>query len=328
MLRTLSASLLLSLVLLSFSPAAARTTLPDSLHIVVLGSSTAAGAGASPRDSAWVWRYRAYLTDIDSDFEVTNLAVGGYTTYHIQPNEYESPEGRVSRDTLRNITRAIALGADAIIINLPSNDAAKKFSIIEQTQNFERVAAKADSAGIPLWVCTTQPRNLPDSGRMNLITIKDWVLSRFGDHALDFWSELAVEDGSMRSAYNSGDGVHLNNAGHGVLFSRVVGADIPARLGGTTALSPAPLASALELEAWPQPARDHLTVRLRSASVGACSLQLTDLLGRTLQQQDVHSDGSSAMTTQLTLSALAPGMYHLVFRTRSSVTATSILITR
>jgi hypothetical protein len=113
-----------------------------------------------------------------------------------------------------------------------------------------------------------------------------------------------------------------------VLFTRVRIADLPSRLGGTTALSPAPLASALELAAWPQPARDHISVRLRSAYAGSVTLQLTDLLGRILQRQNFHSDGSTALTTRLQLSALSPGVYHLVLRTHSSITATSILITR
>ncbi len=306
--------------------AIAQSALPDSLRIVVLGSSTAAGAGASVTDSAWVWRYRAYLESIDPDYEVVNLAVGGYTTYHIQPNEYVSPDGRVARDTLRNITRAIALDADAIIINLPSNDAAKKFSIIEQTQNFERVAAKADSADIPLWVCTTQPRNLPDSGRMNLITMKDWITDRFGDHTLDFWSELAVEDGSMRSAYNSGDGVHLNDAGHGVLFSRVVDAGIPAKLGGTSSATPAPFASKLELSVYPQPARDHVTVRLRSQGAPA-TLQLTDLLGREVRRRDI-APGSDDLTLRLQVAGLPRGVYQLVLRAGNHVSATAVLLAK
>ena len=49
----------------------------ESYKIVVLGSSTAAGAGVSSSDSAWVNRYRNYLESINPDNEVINLAVGG-----------------------------------------------------------------------------------------------------------------------------------------------------------------------------------------------------------------------------------------------------------
>ena len=322
----LSALFVATVVTVFASRSQAQVMLPDSLHVVWLGSSTAAGAGASPKDSAWVWRYSAYLKSIDSTYTVTNLAVGGYTTYHIQPSEYAAPDGRYAADTLRNITRAIDLHADAIIVNLPSNDAAKGYSIIEQTQNFERVAMKADSAGIPLWVCTTQPRHLTDTLRMNLITMKDWILDRFKDHALDFWSELAVEDGSMHSEYNSGDGVHLNNAGHAVLFSRVRDADIPFRLGGSTSVAPA-LASTMRLSAFPQPARDLLTVTVHIPSAAPATLLLTDLLGRTIQRVQLRPD-SGPITTQLQLSHLPRGVYHLVLHGGQHVIATSIIVSR
>lgn len=49
-------------------------------RIVVLGSSTAAGAGVSDSNRAWVNQYRTYLQSIDPTNTVTNLAKGGYTT--------------------------------------------------------------------------------------------------------------------------------------------------------------------------------------------------------------------------------------------------------
>ena len=58
------------------------STLPDSLRIVVLGSSTAAGAGASTRDSAWVWRYRAFLTQLNPVYEVINLVITSYSIHY------------------------------------------------------------------------------------------------------------------------------------------------------------------------------------------------------------------------------------------------------
>ena len=37
----------------------------NPIHVVILGSSTAAGTGPSTSDSAWVNRYRAYLQEIN-----------------------------------------------------------------------------------------------------------------------------------------------------------------------------------------------------------------------------------------------------------------------
>ncbi|MCB2203233.1 SGNH/GDSL hydrolase family protein [bacterium] len=324
MLRILPAALLIITSLMVF-PAQAQTSLPDSLRVVVLGSSTAAGAGASPRDSAWVWKYRAYLESINPAYEVINLAVGGYTTYQIQPDDFVSPEGRPYPDTLKNITEALARHADAIIINLPSNDAASGFSILEQAKNFERVTALADSAGVPIWVCTTQPRNLSETGRQNLIVTRDWILERYGERALDFWTTIGEEEGRIVSTYNSGDGVHLNNAGHHVLFTRVRDAGIPAALGGTSFIAEAAAPLSPELSVYPQPARHTLSVRYRLHTPAACSLHLTDIQGRELLRKDLHPLSTSEHHVYLPMSDLPRGIYHLILRTGTHVTATAVL---
>lgn len=61
----------------------------SSFTVVVLGSSTAAGSGASTADSAWVNRYRVTITNINPNNSVINLGVGGKTTYNIMPDDYK-----------------------------------------------------------------------------------------------------------------------------------------------------------------------------------------------------------------------------------------------
>jgi lysophospholipase L1-like esterase len=194
----------------------------SAYHIVVLGSSTASGAGASPSDSAWVNRYRTYLESINPNNQVTNLAVGGTTTYHIMPDWFVPPTGR-PQPTSNNVSTAINLGADAIIVNMPSNDAAHGFGVDDQLSNFHTIVQTADSFNIPVWICTTQPKaNFPLSKDSIQVGVKDSVLSVFGSHSLDFWTTLATPNNKLDSIYDSGDGTHLNNKGHALLFNRVV----------------------------------------------------------------------------------------------------------
>ena len=87
--------------------------------IVVVGSSTSAGTGASTSDSAYVSRYRAYVKSIDPRAIVVNLAVGGYTTYNVMPTGFVPPAGRPTPNPLNNITRALAYKPWAILVNLP-----------------------------------------------------------------------------------------------------------------------------------------------------------------------------------------------------------------
>src|SRR6476620_515097 len=97
-------------------------TCTTPFHIVILGSSTAVGYGATPKKS-WVRLFEDSLKKINPNYIVDNLAVAGTTTYAAQADDYVPPAGRPSPSKGHNITKAIKLGADAIIINFPSNDA-------------------------------------------------------------------------------------------------------------------------------------------------------------------------------------------------------------
>lgn len=198
-----------------------------SFHVVVLGSSTSAGTGPSVPDSAWVNRYRKHLQSISASNTVTNLAIGGTTTYHIMPDGFVQPPGRPATNPNNNISKAISLGADAIIINMPSNDAANGFTLQEQMFNFNLLAATATAAHIPVWITTTQPRNsLSAAGDQLQLDVRDSIFSRFGNYAIDFWNGIAAASNDILPQYNSGDGTHLNNAGHAVLVQRVISKNI------------------------------------------------------------------------------------------------------
>lgn len=196
-------------------------------HIVILGSSTAAGSGASTPDSAWVNRYRTFLQALNPSNQVTNLAVGGYNTYRIMPTGFQVPAGRPSPDTLRNISAAVALNPDAIILNLPSNDVALGFSLNEQTFNMDSIYATALQAGIPIWICTTQPRNFNPTNLQLQAQMRDTIIAHFSPYVLDFWTGLALTNNSLDPFYDSGDGVHLNDKGHRLLFQRARDENLP-----------------------------------------------------------------------------------------------------
>ncbi len=199
----------------------------NNYKIVVLGSSTAAGAGVSSADSAWVNRYINYLQTINPNNEVINLAVGGYNTYKIMPTNYSPPIGRPYSDTSRNITAAINHSPDAIIINLPSNDIAQGFSVNEQLFNFDTIVQISENNNIPIWVCTTQPKNFSDPLLRQLQEdVKDSIELLFYPHTIDFWSFCATTDNYIDSIYDSGDGTHLNDAAHNILNQQVINTGI------------------------------------------------------------------------------------------------------
>jgi len=175
-----------------------------------------------------VGRYQTYLAESFPNFAIENLAVGGFDTYRIQASDFVPPEGRPGPVPGNNITTALEKKPDGILINMPSNDQYEGFSIDEQIGNYERVAQLAEAQGVLVWVATSQPRDFAEvEQRQGLMDVRDAIQARFAPRAVDFWTELANPDGTMKSSYNSGDGTHFNDAGHAILAQLAITCAIP-----------------------------------------------------------------------------------------------------
>ncbi|MGI9160362.1 MAG: SGNH/GDSL hydrolase family protein [Saprospiraceae bacterium] len=210
---------------------AQQAALPvPALRIAVIGSSTAAGTGASTPDSAWVGRYRAYLQGDFPGSEVLNLGKGGYSGYQLLPDGAGPFRARPVVDSSRNISKAIAFRPHAVIVNLPSNDTVSGHSAEEQLDNLEKIALESLRNGAFVWVCTTQPRNLPPDRMATQKAVRDGILQRFGPFAIDLWTPLAAPNDSLSVLFDAGDGVHLNDDGHAAVFNQVVQKDLPGML--------------------------------------------------------------------------------------------------
>ena len=240
--RFMSLALLTMSLIISFPFIAAANDSDEvsnqhAWKIVVLGSSTAYGTGASTYDSSWVGRFTSYVHRRNEHTQVFNLSGSGYTTYQsLRPDGYVPPVGRPTPVSGHNITAALALHPDAILINMPSNDAKYLYSMDEQNENYDAAIRLCDSANIPVWVTSSQPRNNLSQTQMSLLTQhRDMVFNRFGTKALDFWNGIANADGSIISSFNF-DNTHVNNSGHLLFYNRVMAASIldslAARLAG------------------------------------------------------------------------------------------------
>ncbi|MFN0014392.1 MAG: SGNH/GDSL hydrolase family protein [Saprospiraceae bacterium] len=197
-----------------------------SLRVVVIGSSTAAGVGARPIDSAWVPRLEAHLKRVNPANQVINLAKSGYQTWHLLPTGTRNPANRSAPDTLRNISRALSLMPDAIIVNLPSNDAAAGFPVREQIENFESIAFAAWAAGVPVSFTSVQPRNFDQAKIQTQFQVLSSLEKHLFGQIINVWEPLAMPDGRLNPRYDSGDGIHLNNPGHALLFEKIAAPDI------------------------------------------------------------------------------------------------------
>jgi lysophospholipase L1-like esterase len=184
--------------------------------VVILGSSTAVGTGASSPAASWVGLLEDWLSTMTARYEVVNLALGGATTVPFRPDG-SSPLPNANRD----ITRALELHPDLIIANFPSNNVGANIPVATTIAHYREMQAAAAAKGIPFLLTTTQPRNFGDSSkRLLLQTEANAVRAEFGPFVIDVYDELTNFSNGLRikSAYDSGDGTHVNDAGHAYIF--------------------------------------------------------------------------------------------------------------
>src|ERR1700761_7858351 len=130
-------------------------------NIVILGSSTAAGEGANPIDSAWAYKLQLTINAGGTKANFTNLAVPGYVTYQAMPTGY-IVANRPAPDTAKNITKALSLKPTMVMICFPTNDIADEYTDAEIMNNFAVMTHMLDSAKVPYILFGTQPRNFTD----------------------------------------------------------------------------------------------------------------------------------------------------------------------
>jgi lysophospholipase L1-like esterase len=191
---------------------------PGQFRVVVMGSSTAGGSGASSAASSWVGLLDTWLGTATASHEIINLSKSGFTTETYRPDG-SSP----LPDVNRNITRMLEINPDLIIINLPSNNVGAGIPVGTTIAHYQQIKAAADNRGVPLVITTTQPRNFDDPAlRVLLQDEATAVLAQFGSNAIDIYSGLVDSSNlGLKPAYDSGDGTHPNNAGHNLIFQAV-----------------------------------------------------------------------------------------------------------
>lgn len=209
------------------------------IHLVVLGASTSCGKNLdAPQYGgevgglafSWVNRLTAALQAARPGSVVDNLCKAGYATYQAMPTGTINPAGTPAVDPARNITAALALSPDAIIVSFPASDAAS--NIPEIMSNLHTIEAAAATQSVPIWVSTPQPTEaMTGADLAKKLELRDDVLQDFAARSLDFWAPLAGPNDTWDPSKELTDGVHPNKIGHALLFDVVVAADIPGAIG-------------------------------------------------------------------------------------------------
>jgi lysophospholipase L1-like esterase len=191
---------------------------PYHFKIAVIGSSTALGTGASPIDSSWANLTKFYLKELKDIDTIYNSAVGG--TFTGQGAGAEPDTGIVWVMNTYN--------PDVVIASYASNDAAADVPVDSTMLHLRTIYNTVVSAGKICYITTPHPRDYFTHYQDSLqLDVRDSTFAEFGAFSLDFWHCIVDADSvSIVPQYNSGDGVHVNNAGHQQLFQVVKNANI------------------------------------------------------------------------------------------------------
>lgn len=205
-------------------PALAAPALPATVPVVgagtwvVMGSSTAAGAGA-PAGKGWAALMGAAYAVRGA--QVANIAQGGTVSYQGLSASAVPVAGRPAPNPALNIDQALSRKPVLLIVSYPTNDTAFGYSVDETVNNLLAIRSQALGAGVPVVVISTQPRNLSDAQLAQLRAIDTRLAASVGACFVEVRAALAGDDGRLAPRYDSGERVHPNEAGHQLIAEQI-----------------------------------------------------------------------------------------------------------
>lgn len=186
---------------------------------VVLGSSTAAGVGAGP---GLGWAALLSATARSKDSALVNRARSGAVTYHALPASTARPAGRPATDPGQDVAVVLRSAPRLLVLAFPSNDALLGYGADETVANLLLLRSLAAAAGVPTLLLSSQPRDDASSTQRATMRATDAALAPvFGACFVDVRDALSAPSGGIAAAFAAGDGVHLNDAGHRLIFDRL-----------------------------------------------------------------------------------------------------------
>jgi lysophospholipase L1-like esterase len=200
-------NLIIAIALATFLPVLAQAQ--TKYKIVVLGSSSAFGVGASVPDSSWVGRTKAYYKSQGQLDTIINLAV----------------PGSFSDSGVKLLPKALGYAPDIVLVAFPSNDIVAGLGVPLLMRNLRKIYNTVTASGAKCFVSTTQPRNDPNAGPL-LKVGRDSVVKEFPDNFMQFYDPLVAPGSYNINPLYSAEGVHPNNMGHRLLFQSVLAAHI------------------------------------------------------------------------------------------------------
>lgn len=205
----------------TFADVALTPPVPVSQEIVVLGSSVAAGTGASPTSAAWAYKFEDLMENHAPivpgsvvNWQINNASVGGDNTTRVL--------ARYQADVVNKYP-----GTDVVIIALSLANqglvgAADPQSVFDSFKlGLAQIIANCRSNGYYPVISLVYPNGDYTLNEYSYVRKMNLLLNTWNIPSINFLG--AIDDGTGRwpTGYVS-DSYHPNNAGHGELYTAVV----------------------------------------------------------------------------------------------------------
>jgi lysophospholipase L1-like esterase len=124
-------------------------------------------------------------------------------------------------DSLNALPEILAQQPGTAILLIGGNDVYFGVPAAQWQQNYSNLVAQLSASGVKVKHCAV-PRNTAD-----LSGLRNWIASTYAaNDIIDTWTPLGGGSSRLNSAYDSGDGVHPNDAGH-VLIGQIIRTNVP-----------------------------------------------------------------------------------------------------
>jgi lysophospholipase L1-like esterase len=203
--------------------AMANSVCAETTALAVLGSSTAAGTGASQASRSWVGLLQVWLAKTKWGNIINLAAPGVLSTSALCTQQVNSNISELISPT-RNVDRALKLGATRLILSFPSNDATNGMPAEQTIGNLLDMRQCAQSNDkVRVAVMSSLPRDgLTKQQNATIAQIDAVMRKEFGACFINVRSTVADSSNeNIRHDLSAGDGVHFNDAGHAIIYSVV-----------------------------------------------------------------------------------------------------------
>jgi hypothetical protein len=170
-------------------------------RFILIGASTAEGylASAPPK---------TFISVVQSNY--TEAVCNDSCSYNTTTN------------SLSTVPEILAYQPGTAILMIGGNDLYFNYPASQWQSSYSNIVVQLQGAGARIKHCLPPPRNT-----VNLIPLRDWILTNYpAKDIIDTWTPFVTNTSSLKPIYDSGDGVHQNDAGH-LLLGLIIRTNLP-----------------------------------------------------------------------------------------------------